>query len=258
MDDRNPARVFGEVAGEYDRVRPAFPEALADDVLAYSRAALDGRRALEVGAGTGRATTMFARRGVPVVAVEPDEAMADVLAGRVAGRPGVEVVRTTFEEFRPAERFGLLFSAEAWHWTTPGSRWTLAADALADAGTVALIWNNERVADPGLRTAVLRAMGEHAPSIVFRDEPTTAEHVWDTWPGNELAGRAEFGDRESRHHHLDRAMPKADYLGLTQTRSQFRMLPPPARRSLLAALTDLFDDEVPLTIDTALLLARRR
>jgi hypothetical protein len=53
-------------------------------------------------------------------------------------------------------------------------------------------------------------------------------------------------------------MPTVDYLGLTQTRSQFRMLPPPIRRDLLAALTQLFGDEVLLMIHTTLLLARRR
>jgi hypothetical protein len=36
------------------------------------------------------------------------------------------------------------------------------------------------------------------------------------------------------------------------------MLPPPTRRQVLAALARLFDDDVPLMIDTALLLARRR
>ena len=53
-------------------------------------------------------------------------------------------------------------------------------------------------------------------------------------------------------------MSKSDYLTLGQTRSQFRMLPPPTRRALLAALTTLFPDEIPLAIDTTLLLARRQ
>jgi hypothetical protein len=51
---------------------------------------------------------------------------------------------------------------------------------------------------------------------------------------------------------------EANYLGLAQTRSQFRMLTPPIRRDLLATLTQLLSDEVPLAIHTMLLLARRR
>jgi trans-aconitate methyltransferase len=258
VENRDPARVFGEVASDYDRFRPAYPATLVEDVLSYCRPAVGDRAALEVGAGTGRATEVFAAKGLPIVAVEPDDAMADILARRVAQFPDVQVVRRSFEEFRPAGRFGLLFSAEAWHWTVPESRWSLAVDALADGGALALFWNNERIDEPVLRTSMLRLLAEHASSVVVRDEPMSSEQVWQQWPGNELSGRAEFGNLASRHYSLRRTVSKADYLGLTQTRSQFRMLPPPTRRQLLAALTQLFDDEVPLMIDTALILARRQ
>ncbi|MBU2662651.1 class I SAM-dependent methyltransferase [Actinoplanes bogorensis] len=255
MDDRNPARVFGEVAEDYDRVRPPYPEALIDDVLAYGE---PGRRALEVGAGTGRATEALAARGVPVVAVEPDAAMADVLARRVARFPDVEVVRSSFEEFRATERFGLLFSAEAWHWTRTETRWASAAAALGAGGTLAIWWNTERIADPELRTALLGVFARHAPSVVVNDQPRAPELVWKQWPGDQLSEVAEFGDRASRHYRRPLAMPAADYLGLTRTRSQYRMLPRETRRELLTALTDLFDDEVPLDVYSTLLLARRR
>jgi SAM-dependent methyltransferase len=255
MTERVAGRVFGEVADDYDRVRLPYPAALVDDVLDYSQILAGGRRALEVGAGTGRATVAFAGRGVPIVAVEPDHAMADVLARRL---PEVPIVRATFEEFRPDERYGLVFSAEAWHWTAPDTRYPLAAAALADGGTLALFWHIERIASPALRASMLSAFAEHAPSVEIHDETLTADQVWDRWPGNELAAAGSFGDLTSRHYRWDRAMPKADFLGLTETRSQFRMLPPPVRRDLLAALTGLFDDEIALTIDTTLVLGRRR
>lgn len=225
MEDRNQAQVFGEVAGEYDRVRPAYPAVLVDDVLSYSQPDIGGRRALEVGAGTGRATEAFAAKGLSVVAVEPDDAMADVLARRVARFPDVQVVRHTFEEFLPTERFGLLFSADAWHWTLPETRWSLAADTLEQGATLALFWNNERVNEPALRASMLQVFAEHAPSVVINDVPVTSEQVWHQWPGDELSGLAGFENLE---------------------------------RSLLAALKQLFSDEVPLVIHTTLLLARRR
>ena len=253
--------MFGELAEDYDRVRPAYPEALLDDVLRYggdvSSLGADGWSALDVGAGTGRATEAFAAKGVSVVAVEPDDAMADVLARRVARFSDVRVVRSTFEEFRAAERFGLLFSAEAWHWTRAETRWSLAAEALADGGTLALFWNTERIADPGLRTAVLQVFARHAPSVVINDEPLAPELVWQQWPGDQLSGVAAFEGLASRHYLRTGNMPAADYLGLTRTRSQFRMLPVSTRRDLLAALTGLFDDEVPLRSHTTLVLARR-
>jgi SAM-dependent methyltransferase len=258
MENRNPALVFGEVADDYDRVRPAYPVDLFRDVLSYSQPDIGGRLALDVGAGTGRATEAFAREGLPVVALEPDDAMAEVLARRVTPFPGVQVVRGGFEEFRPTQRFGLLFSAEAWHWTAPETRWSLAADALADGATLALFWNTERIAEPVLRTSMLEVFAAHAPSVIINDEPVTAEQVWHRWPGDELSAVAAFEGLASRHYQRRCDMPRADYLGLTRTRSQSRMLPPPARQDLLSALATLFSDEVPLVIHTTLLLARRR
>ncbi|WP_433305956.1 class I SAM-dependent methyltransferase [Actinoplanes sp. CA-030573] len=238
VEDRNPALVFGETAAFYDRVRPAYPAALIDDVLAVAGSEV---RALEVGAGSGRATAAFVARGVPVTAIEPDPAMAGLLAARC---PGAELFRGTFEQFRPAERFGLLYSAEAWHWTDPATRWSRATDALAEGGTLALFWNTERIDDPARWAAMLRVYADLAPAVVFRDAP-----VHD--------GPDASWAPTSRRYLTRRAMPAADYLGLAQTRSQFRMLPAPVRPALLEALTALFDDEVPLAIETTLVLGTR-
>lgn len=61
--DRTRGRVFGEVAELYDATRPGYPQPLVREVLAY--AALGGRAAPEVGAGTGKATVPFAAAGTP-------------------------------------------------------------------------------------------------------------------------------------------------------------------------------------------------
>src|SRR5690349_24247882 len=64
---------FGVVAEAYERFRPAYPVELFDMVMAYAGQPV--RTALEIGAGTGKATRLFAQRGVTVTAVEPDGAM---------------------------------------------------------------------------------------------------------------------------------------------------------------------------------------
>ena len=102
------SRVFGQVADVYDRVRPEYPTQLVDDVLGYADGA--PAPALEIGAGTGKATAAFAARSLPVTALEPDPAMAAVLRRQVAG---VTVVVSSFEEYEPPHRFGLVFCADA-------------------------------------------------------------------------------------------------------------------------------------------------
>jgi len=68
---------FGSVANQYERYRLDYPDELVDAVLQYAGGPL--RSALEVGAGTGKATRLFASRGIEVTALEPDAEMAPVL-----------------------------------------------------------------------------------------------------------------------------------------------------------------------------------
>jgi len=252
VDPRNRAQVFGEIAGLYDRVRKPYPGELFDDVLGYGR---DVRRALEVGAGTGRATAGFAARGIDVTAIEPDIDMAAILARRA---PGARIEHCTFEEFRLGERFELVFSAEAWHWTAPETRWELAARALTGGGTFALFWNNERLADPELQRTFVGVFAELAPTVTIKDLSVTPDRAWSQWPGDELAAAAQFGELTSRHYRHHATVPAADFIGLTRTRSQFRMLPADTRRRVLDRLAERFGDQVDMAIDTTLLLATRR
>src|SRR5579864_279036 len=100
---------FGEVAELYDASRPSYPSKLIDDVLTLAQigpapgdAPGRHRQILEVGAGTGKATTLFASRGVGVLAIEPSEQMAAVARRNCASFPEVEIVETDFECWDPA------------------------------------------------------------------------------------------------------------------------------------------------------------
>jgi 16S rRNA A1518/A1519 N6-dimethyltransferase RsmA/KsgA/DIM1 with predicted DNA glycosylase/AP lyase activity len=88
--------VFGEAADAYDAARPGFPEALVDDVIEYAR--LDGAPVLEVGAGTGKASVPYARRGLELTCLEPDARMAAVLRRNVEPYPRTSVVVSGFEQ----------------------------------------------------------------------------------------------------------------------------------------------------------------
>lgn len=101
---RAPRLVFGEVAELYDRVRPSYPDALVDDVVELAGAGNGARdaplAALEVGAGTGKATVMFAQRGVTVHALEPSAAMAAIARRKCSRYEAVTIEEIDFERWR--------------------------------------------------------------------------------------------------------------------------------------------------------------
>ncbi|MEU6728575.1 methyltransferase domain-containing protein [Nonomuraea wenchangensis] len=251
--------MFGEVADEYERIRPGYPAELVDDVLAYAR--LAGTPALEVGAGTGKATVLFAARGVTLTAVEPDPAMAAVLEQRVAGLPGVTIIVSSFEDHVPDQPFGLLLSAQAWHWTDPAVRWEKAAAALAPGGALALFWNFHRPKDPDVVAGVLAAHQRHAPHITPNarpiDDGSLAASLAASWPQAELETLADFGELSARLYRSERTLSGADYLAYLSTQSAYLMLDDTTRAELFAALKDAVGEQVTLSVDTALHLARR-
>jgi SAM-dependent methyltransferase len=266
--DPRRARVFGEVADEYDRIRPDYPAALIDDVLAYAGLSDSGSasglgdggsasgptggvEALEIGAGTGKATVDMIARGVKVTALEPDARMAAILARRIADRATIEV--STFEDFVPDRPFTLVYSAQAWHWTDRATRWQRAAGLLRPGGALALFWNADRPADPDVVAGILAAHRTHAREFPVRLMPEDFGETEYT----ELMQAPGFVDKTHRFYPSQRHLSADDYVALLATTSGYRILDDTVRTRLLAAMRDVLGDEVVLTVQTALALARR-
>jgi SAM-dependent methyltransferase len=258
-DDDQPRRrqglTFGEVAEDFDRVRLTYPAPLVDDVLAYAG---NHGPALEVGAGTGKATLAMLERGVAVVALEPDPAMAAILARRCADRPGVTIVPSTFEEYQPpAARFTLLFSADAWHWTDPASRWELATNALAPGGAIAMFWNYGQVQNSSVRQRMQVEYDRHGVAGIMDYDPVAEPDLFSVWPGDEFAASGRFVDLVGRVYPGRVTLSAEEYLTLQETRSSCRMLSEPVRRDLFAALARCCPERVTLAVHTTLFLGRR-
>jgi SAM-dependent methyltransferase len=149
VNRRDLGQVFNEVPELYDRVRPAYPDALFGDLVAIT--GLDQRSSvLEVGCGTGQATRSLASLGCRVTAVEPGSGMAAVARQRLGGLRDVEVETSTFEEWDDrGRRFDVLVAASSWHWVDPSVGWRRAHEVLRPGGWMAELGN-----------VVVRSLGE--------------------------------------------------------------------------------------------------
>lgn len=230
---------FGGVAELYDRTRPSYPEELVDDVLA----AAGTGPALEVGAGTGKATVMFARRGVAITAVEPSAEMAAVLRRNC---PQVDVHEADFERFEAAtDRFSLIYSAQAWHWVAPEIRYPKAHALLRRGGLLAAFWNRvDWEACPlreELQAAYARA-GREAPERGDPMHPSSqSAGVLDgAWP-KEVAAATGFERPEVRAYPWQQAYTSAEYVAVLSTHSVQAVLDPTEREALLIEVRRAID-----------------
>jgi SAM-dependent methyltransferase len=192
---RSYGKVFDQVAAEYDRHRPAYPEQLID--LACQVAGLErGDHVLEIGCGTGQLTRSLLVRGLRVTAIEPGAQLAGLAQQRLQGMGELELVNARLEDARlPRAHFRAVFSASAIHWVDPDVGWQRAADALGPDGMLALIQyfglHEPRSADD--QQALLSAMTAIAPEIAaswprYRELETTLagarerrENISDVW-----------------------------------------------------------------------------
>jgi SAM-dependent methyltransferase len=244
----------GDIADEIERLRPDYPEPMITDVLAYAGPA--GRGALEIGAGTGKATVAFAARGVRLTALEPDEQMAGILARHLDGRPNATVHLGPFEDFAPPAPYDLVYSAGSWHWLDPAVRCARAAALLPAGGTLALFWNSHWPSDPAVRAALLALHQARAPHILPDARPL-ADGRDTSWPRSELLTRPEFADLTERSYERRRVLSRADYLAYLATISRYRRLDAGPRAELLALIAAEVGPEVTLTVETSLFLVRR-
>ena len=226
---------FDRNADLYDATRPSYPEALVDEVVTRS-GILPGGRILEIGAGTGKATLPFARRGYAILALEPGGNLAAVLRRNVAGFPGVSVEETTFEAWRGADRsFDLAISAQAFHWIDPAVRTAKAASALRSGGAFALIRNETTGLEPGLRAEMEAAYAHWFPAVDW----TPARDTIGSKRGDltsEIERSGLFGPVQSASFPWVATYTTRQYLDLLDTHSDHALLEPPFRVPLYEAV----------------------
>jgi SAM-dependent methyltransferase len=260
---RNRSNVFGEEADQYEAARPGYPGELVTDVLADAGPG----PALEVGAGTGKATVAFAAHDVELTCLEPDARMAGVLSRRVADFPRVSVVGDRFEMWPPDRGYGLLYSAQAWHWIDPERRTDLAYAALAPGGLLALFWNSFLLTDVALH-ATLREIDkrywpgdeETAHNRRVEEHPAGFATFAEEWAELGWHGDARFTDLRSRHCMWTLRYSAAEYARFLATTSLYRMLEPADRTAALTAVSEAIDaggGEIEITVDTNMATARR-
>jgi SAM-dependent methyltransferase len=197
MSDRTLARsygkVFNEVAVEYERNRPPYPDALVDQACEVAGIE-EGDRVLEIGCGTGQLTRSLLARGLRVTALEPGDRLILLAEENLKDAGDVELVHARFEDVQlPRERYAAVFSASAIHWVDPDLGWWKIASALAPHGTLALIQyfglREQRSVDD--QEALLSALRKHAGEIAA------------TWPTYRDLDCTIAGVRERRRNVAD-------------------------------------------------------
>ncbi|MFJ2955295.1 class I SAM-dependent methyltransferase [Streptomyces sp. NPDC087270] len=219
------ATVFGSIAAEYGRLRPAPCDAAVDWLVPEGAA-----RVLDLAAGAGTLTGLLTARGPEVVAVEPDGRMRAVLAER---NPGVTVLEGTAEAIPlPDGTLDAVVVSSAWHWFDTERAVPEIARVLRPGGRLSVVWNGLDDTVPwvhewrtGLRAA-RTAERDRPPREHFR----RGERLRET-----LAGPGSpFAEPEHATFTCARRTTPADAAALLGTYSRLLILPADQRAALIS------------------------
>jgi SAM-dependent methyltransferase len=244
--ERDRAESFGSVAEQYDRYRPAFPDALLDDLAALA----DTTEVLDVGSGTGKVARGLTRRGVPALGVEIDPRMAEV-----ARREGVRVEIARFEDWDDAgRRFDLVTCGDAWHWIEPKRGAAKVAQVLRPGGVFVRFWNTQLLEAPAM-AALDVVYARLAPEVyVVGRIPPYELPADDPFP---LQG--PFALVDAKTYITERRGSGAEWAGYAGTVSDHQRLPGERLALLRAAIGEALEPfgAIRVRLATTAVLARR-
>ena len=146
---------FDEITAEYDKIRWDYPDELFKDALDYCNKTNSGKskKAIEIGAGTGKATAPFLDNAYDVTAVEMGENMSAFLVDKFKTYNNFRVITSTFEDVVLEENcYDLIYAASAFHWVDAAIGCPKVYKLLRNGGAFVLFrsnWNshdNEKLA----------------------------------------------------------------------------------------------------------------
>ena len=236
--ERENRHHFDDIVEKYDKIRPGFPAGLYDDIFNYAGAGR-GKAALEIGAGTGKATTPVLKAGYAVTAVEPGANMAKFLREKFKDYKDFSVVEADFEDFAPnGDSFDLIYAATAFHWVDAEIGCPKAFDLLRQGGVFALFRYNQIAAEGD---ALFEEVQESYKKYFLKPykrpirkskadfaTPTEIKHGF----GFEDMAKYGFKDMAMKFYDVRRTMTADEYIALLDTNSDQRSLPPTDRAAL--------------------------
>ena len=241
---------FDEIVVNYDRVRWDYPDELFVDAIRYSGQST-GRKALEIGAGTGKATTPFLDAGYAVTAVEMGTNMTVFLLDRFKGCSNFDVVTSTFEDARlENDSYDLIYAASAFHWVDAKIGCPKVLRLLKRGGAFVLFRNNAVPDDDDELFADVQAVYEthyysyhksdNRPVKISKMTEDDFRKPAEIHRGFRFESLEQYGfkDITMKLYDAARTYSADEYIALLKTYSDHRALPDDNRAALYSGIKE--------------------
>ncbi|MCL1803964.1 MAG: class I SAM-dependent methyltransferase [Eubacteriaceae bacterium] len=245
--DRQRRDRFDEIAANYDRVRPQYPAELFSDIFEYSKMS-PGKKALEIGSGTGKATQPFLDAGYTVDAVEIGANMAAFIQEKYKGYSNFNVINADFEDAALEENsYSIVYAATAFHWINAEIGCPKMISLLQSGGVAALFRVNAIAACGEDYYEDIQAVYEEHYYSFFQAGARPAAKTKDDFKklseillafGFESLEQYGFGGLSMKVYDATRIFSSDEYIAWLDSMSDHRSLPEANRAALYSGIKE--------------------
>jgi len=241
-------KIFDEIVMSYEKVRWEYPDGLFADIIQYSGPGR-GKKALEIGAGTGKATTPILDAGYVVTAVEMGKNMSEFLLEKFKDYGNFSVITSTFEDVSLDDTdYDLIYAASSFHWVDAEIGCPKVFGLLKKGGVFALFRNNPVPAIGEELYEDLQTVYEkyyysyyvtkERPSKKSRDDFMKPSEIRRRF-GFDCLERYGFCDVTMKLYDSTRTYSADEYLELLDTFSDHKSLPVDHRKALYEGVKEV-------------------
>ena len=239
---------FDEIVFNYDKIRPEYPDKLCADVINFTGAG--EKKALEIGAGTGKATIPFLETGYDVTAVELGANMAEFLRAKFKKYKNFNVIVSDFENVVLNENsYDLIYAASAFHWVNAEIGCPKVFSLLKSGGVCALFRYNflathNEVLDDAIHTVYEKYYFSYYTSkprtVRYRrthDEFKEPAEILENYGFEDMRSYG-FCDVSLNFYDVTQTLTADEYIALLKTFSDHRHLPEENSAALYAGIKE--------------------
>lgn len=169
MDWKKESEMFNQAADYYDKYRPGYPKDIINSIIEET-GMKNGSRIIEIGAGSGKATELFAGRGFNILCIEPGEDLVKIGNDKFKNDT-ISFKCSRFEQYDFADQdWDVVLAAQAFHWVPQPQGYEKCADVLKTGGHLAVFWNMYITYDNALDNELLALSNKYGGFADFLSE----------------------------------------------------------------------------------------